>query len=141
MLGVVTATAATGAVGVLVAPQASAAEAPCSTAAKACVSLSANAAWLMNRGAVTYGSVPITVGRPGHETPTGSFKVTYKDIDHYSRAFNGPMPYSVFFTTSGVAFHQGSLKQLSHGCVHLSKAAAKAFYRGLAPGDVVEVVA
>ena len=50
------------------------------------------------------------------------------------------MPYSVFFTTTGVAFHQGSLKVKSHGCVHLSHAAAVMFYNSLHPGDVVEVV-
>jgi lipoprotein-anchoring transpeptidase ErfK/SrfK len=66
--------------------------------------------------------------------------VTYKDIDHWSKAYNGPMPYSVFFTTSGIAFHQGSLSVQSHGCVHLSQEAAKTYYNTLHPGDVVEVV-
>jgi lipoprotein-anchoring transpeptidase ErfK/SrfK len=50
------------------------------------------------------------------------------------------MPYSVFFTTSGIAFHEGSLTQQSHGCIHLSPEAAKAYYTTLQPGDVVEVV-
>nr|WP_156893586.1 L,D-transpeptidase [Actinokineospora enzanensis] len=130
-----------GVAGVLAAPAAGAAGPPCGPEARACVSLGGNAAWLMDGGAVTYGPVPITTGRKGYATPTGTFHVTYRDIDHYSRAFNGPMPYSVFFTTSGVAFHQGSLKVKSHGCVHLSKEAARTFYDGLAPGDVVQVVA
>ena len=50
------------------------------------------------------------------------------------------MPYSVFFTNTGVAFHQGSLKAKSHGCVHLSHADAVTFYNSLHPGDVVQVV-
>lgn len=119
---------------------AQAAETPCSAAAKACLSVHSNTAWLMDNGRVTRGGVPVTVGRPGHRTPTGTFKVQYKDIDHYSKQFNGPMPYSVFFTTTGVAFHQGSLKVQSHGCVHLSHADAVAFYRTLQVGDVVEVL-
>jgi lipoprotein-anchoring transpeptidase ErfK/SrfK len=45
----------------------------------------------------------------------------------------------VFFN-SGIAFHEGSLSALSHGCVHLSTSAAQAFYDGLAVGDVVQVV-
>ncbi|MBM7773296.1 lipoprotein-anchoring transpeptidase ErfK/SrfK [Actinokineospora baliensis] len=133
-------TAAAGLAFVLAAPQAQASPAPCSAAAKACVALGANSAWLMNAGTVTYGAVPITSGKPGYRTPVGSFTVTYKDIDHWSKAFNGPMPYSVFFTTSGVAFHEGSLSQLSHGCIHLSPEAARVFYTSLAPGDLVEVV-
>jgi L,D-transpeptidase catalytic domain len=113
---------------------------PCSAAAKACIDLSANTSWLMRNGTVTYGGVPITSGKPGYETPPGTFKVQYKDIDHWSQAYDAPMPYSVFFTTTGIAFHEGSLTAQSHGCVHLSPEAARAYYNALAPGDVVEVV-
>jgi len=125
---------------VVMAPAAQAAAAPCGAAAKACLDLSANQAWLMNNGAVTYGPVPVTHGKPGYATPPGTFKVTWKDIDHKSSEFGGaPMPYSVFFN-GGIAFHQGSLQQKSHGCVHLSKSAAQRFYGNLRPGDVVQVV-
>src|SRR5262245_44491041 len=113
---------------------------PCSAAAKACIDLSANTSWLTQNGAVTYGGVPITTGKPGYETPPGTFHVTYKDIDHWSHAYNAPMPYSVFFTDTGIAFHEGSLSAQSHGCVHLSPEAARAYYNALHPGDVVEVV-
>jgi lipoprotein-anchoring transpeptidase ErfK/SrfK len=125
---------------VVAAPAAEAAAAPCGTAAKACLDLSANQAWLMTNGAVTYGPVPVTHGKAGYETPPGTFKVSFKDIDHKSSEFNNaPMPYSVFFN-GGIAFHQGSLQQKSHGCVHLSKSAAQKFYGNLRPGDVVQVV-
>lgn len=114
--------------------------APCSARADACIDLSANTSWLTHNGAVTYGGVPITSGKPGYETPPGSFQVTYKDIDHWSEAYDAPMPYSVFFTTSGIAFHEGSLSEESHGCIHLSNTAAKRYFSTLQPGDVVEVV-
>ncbi|OLR92744.1 hypothetical protein BJP25_21080 [Actinokineospora bangkokensis] len=141
MAGIAATAAATGGALLLAAPVASAeGGAICGAEAKACVSLSGQQAWLMNGGGATYGGVPITSGKPGYETPTGSFTVTYKDIDHYSQAYNGPMPYSVFFTTSGVAFHQGSLSVQSHGCIHLSPEAARVFYDSLKPGDVVQVV-
>jgi len=114
--------------------------APCSARAAACIDLSANTSWLMANGVVTYGGVPITSGKPGYETPPGTFQVTYKDIDHWSQAYDAPMPYSVFFTTSGIAFHEGSLGDQSHGCIHLSNPAAQTYYNNLQPGDVVEVV-
>ncbi|MBC8092897.1 MAG: L,D-transpeptidase, partial [Pseudonocardia sp.] len=53
--------------------------------------------------------------------------------------YNAPMPYSVFFN-GGIAFHQGSLSELSHGCIHLSRSAASEFFRSLNRGDVVQVV-
>ncbi|WP_246127694.1 L,D-transpeptidase [Amycolatopsis rhizosphaerae] len=121
-------------------PAAEAAAAPCDAAAKACLQLHTHRAWLMNRGAVAYGPVPVTVGRPGHVTPQGRFSVLYKDLHHYSTEYNGPMPYSVFFTRTGVAFHEGSLSVPSHGCVHLSHDAAVTFFQKLRPGDTVEVV-
>ncbi|CAM4066446.1 L,D-transpeptidase [Kibdelosporangium persicum] len=120
-------------------PQPSA-EAPCSTAAKACIKLSTNQSWLMDNGKVVYGPVPITHGRKGYATPPGSFKVTFKNKNHRSSIFNNaPMPYSVFFN-GGIAFHQGSLREKSHGCIHLSMAAAQKYFGALSVGDVVEVV-
>ena len=113
---------------------------PCAAGSDACVDLSANQAWLLAGGKVALGPVPITHGRPGWETPPGTFNVQWKDIDHLSREFdNAPMPYSVFFN-GGIAFHEGSLSDLSHGCIHLSNSAAQAFYGGLDVGDVVQVV-
>jgi lipoprotein-anchoring transpeptidase ErfK/SrfK len=115
-------------------------EAPCSTAAKACIKLSTNQTWLMDDGKVTYGPVPITHGRPGHLTPPGTFRVQFKDKNHKSHEFNdAPMPYSVFFN-GGIAFHQGSLTVKSHGCIHLSMGAAQKYFGSLAVGDIVEVV-
>lgn len=113
---------------------------PCDAGADACIDLSANQSWLLKDGAVTYGPVPITHGRAGWETPPGTFSVGWKDIDHKSSVFNNaPMPFSVFFN-GGIAFHEGSLTQKSHGCIHLSMAAAEAYYNALAVGDKVQVV-
>jgi hypothetical protein len=113
---------------------------PCSSSARACLDLSTNRAWLLQGGKVQYGPVPVTHGRKGYLTPPGTFRVSFKDIDHKSSLYDSaPMPYSVFFN-GGVAFHQGSLRQLSHGCVHLSRAAAQTFFDTLQTGDVVQVV-
>jgi len=142
MLGVAAGSAALGTTALLALPAtAQAAPTPCSANADACIDLSANTSWLLDdNGAVIYGGVPITSGKPGYETPPGVFQVTYKDIDHWSNAYDAPMPYSVFFTTSGIAFHEGSLTAQSHGCIHLSLEVAKTYYYTLQPGDTVEVV-
>ncbi|HEY0640772.1 MAG TPA: L,D-transpeptidase family protein [Pseudonocardiaceae bacterium] len=118
-----------------------AAGAPCRATARACVDLSANRSWLLDgAGNVTYGPVPITHGRAGWLTPPGTFSVTFKNRHHKSSIFNdAPMPYSVFFN-GGIAFHQGSLSELSHGCIHLSAGAASTFFGSLSVGDVVQVV-
>jgi L,D-transpeptidase catalytic domain len=139
--GMATSVAAISAAAMVVAPAtADAAPVPCGRGVAACLDLSRNQAWLMDgRGHVTYGAVPVTTGRPGYETPVGVYRVIWEDIDHYSQQFNGPMPYSVFFTESGIAFHEGSLSVQSHGCVHLSHAAAVKFFNRLHPGSVVAV--
>lgn len=117
------------------------AAAPCGSSAAACVSLGSQRAWLMSGGQVTYGPTPITSGKPGHATPPGVFRVLWKDKNHRSSIFNNaPMPYSVFFTSSGIAFHQGSLKVPSAGCIHLSRSAAQTFFDKLSVGQVVQVV-
>lgn len=139
-LGMAAGTAALGAAAMLALPgTAQAAPTPCGAKADACVDLSAKTAWLMDNGTVTYGGVPIAIGMPGHRTPTGTFTVTYKDIDHHSKKYDAPMPYSVFFTKGGVAFHEGDLGSQSHGCVRLSPEAARTFYHSLEPSDVVQV--
>jgi hypothetical protein len=113
---------------------------PCDAGVDACIDLSANQSWLLKDGAVSYGPAKITHGRQGYETPPGTFSVGWKDIDHKSSIYNNaPMPFSVFFN-GGIAFHQGSLTEKSHGCIHLDWAAAEAYYNGLAVGDKVQVV-
>ncbi len=115
---------------------------PCAVGVSACVDLSAPRAWLIRNGTVAYGPVPALGGRRSAPTTVGTFHVLWKDIDHRSHEFhNAPMPYSVFFTSGGIAFHQGSLRVPSSGCVHLSRAAARAFYASLHVGDLVQVVA
>ncbi|WP_043723780.1 L,D-transpeptidase [Kutzneria sp. 744] len=128
------------AVGVLATPAQAAPSSPCSATARACVDLSSQQAWLMRGGVVTYGPVPVKTGMASAPTDPGTFRVTFKDLHHRSTIFNNaPMPYSVFFN-GGDAFHEGSLTDPSHGCVHLSATAAATFYRSLTPGDVVQVV-
>ncbi|MGH3796623.1 MAG: L,D-transpeptidase [Pseudonocardiaceae bacterium] len=114
---------------------------PCTQVAVACVDLTTKQAWLVHDGQIVYGPTPITSGKPSSPTPTGRFKVLWRDKNHRSSEFhNAPMPYSVFFTRTGDAFHEGSLGVQSAGCIHLGYNAAVKFFNSLAVGQVVEVV-
>jgi L,D-transpeptidase catalytic domain len=113
---------------------------PCIAAARACVDLAAQQAWLMRDGDVIYGPVPVATGKTNAPTDPGTFHVAWKDLHHRSSEFhNAPMPYSVFFN-GGDAFHEDSVIVRSHGCVHLAHPAAQTFYSTLHVGDVVQVV-
>jgi lipoprotein-anchoring transpeptidase ErfK/SrfK len=78
-------------------------------------------------------------GRRGWPTPVGTFHVSFKDADYFSHEFKVPMPDAVFFYP-GIAFHQGSLYEHSHGCIHLSRTSASKFFHTLKAGDEVQVV-
>ena len=130
-----TATAATAAP----VPTAASPKVPCSTAVRACVRLSTNQAWLLRGGKVVAGPVPVSHGRKGFATPSGTFRVSFKNQDHVSSIYDQEMPYSVFFN-GDIAFHQGSVRVKSHGCVHLTASVARQFFAELQPGDRVQVV-
>ncbi len=70
---------------------------------------------------------PVSTGRAGLNTPSGTFKPFRMEIDHYSEQYdNAPMPHSIFFTRTGDAIH-GTFEEkwlgnaVSHGCVRLSR--------------------
>jgi len=69
---------------------------------------------------------PVSTGRPGYETPNGTFRPNRMDADHFSQEWdNAPMPHSIFFDMHGHAMHGFfDVKHLglpvSHGCVRLS---------------------
>lgn len=136
-----TALAATALTLGLAAPASAASGTPCGGVQNgACVQLSTDQAWLVYDGGASYGPVPITTGRPGYETPVGTFPVLRKVKDDWSAPYNAPMPNSVYFTADGIAFHEGSLTEQSHGCVHLGPDASVVFFDNLFPGEQVQVV-
>ncbi|KOX21432.1 hypothetical protein ADK67_27600 [Saccharothrix sp. NRRL B-16348] len=115
---------------------------PCDITEGACVKLSTNESWLISGGKISYGPVPTTSGQPGWETPVGYFSVLWKVELDYSRDFGmAEMPYSTYFVSNGIAFHEGSLTQESHGCIHLSREAAAKYFHTLKVGDQVQVAA
>ena len=85
----------------------------------------------------------ISSGKPGHETPTGSFTVSEKDVDHHSSLYdNAPMPYFMRLTDGGVGMHAGQLPgyAASHGCVRLPLTMAKELYQRVESGTPVEII-
>lgn len=110
----------------------------CPPEARACIDIEGNRAWLQENGKITYGPVPASAGADGYDTPQGMMTVNRKIKDEVSREFgNAPMPYAVYFTYNGIAFHAGSPYILSHGCIHLNYGDAKVFFEQLNIGDRV----
>ncbi|MCB1505102.1 MAG: L,D-transpeptidase [Hyphomicrobiaceae bacterium] len=78
-------------------------------------------------------SWPISSGRAGYRTVTGTFKPQWMTKMHYSRKYDdAPMPNAIFFH-GGFAIHgtyaTGRLgSPASHGCVRLSPGNAKQLY-------------
>ena len=81
----------------------------------------------------------MAAGMPGHETTTGNLTVQRKVKDEWSVPYNGPMPYSVYFTSDGEAFHEGSVDVQSHGCIHLNHDDAVTYFDTLQVGDGVYI--
>jgi hypothetical protein len=90
---------------------------------------------------------PVSTGRSGYDTPSGSFKPSSMEREHYSREWDdAPMPNSIFFTPQGHAIHGTYAarrlgRAASHGCIRLSRKNAAALYdlvaaEGLASTEV-----
>ena len=76
---------------------------------------------------------PVSTGRPGYSTPSGTFTPFRMEADHFSQEWDdAPMPYSIFFH-GGYAIH-GSYEisrlggPASHGCVRLHPSNAATLY-------------
>ena len=76
---------------------------------------------------------PISSGRGGYRTPTGTYRPTRMYREYYSRKYyNSPMPHSIFFR-GGYAIHGTNyIKSLgrpaSHGCIRLHPSNARTLY-------------
>jgi len=106
------------------------------------VSISKQRVYLMVGDDVAVDS-PISSGRPGRSTPTGSFTVSEKDKNHISSLYHCPMKY--FLRLSGMSFglHVGQLPgyPASHGCVRLPDEVAKILFEKATVGTGVTIEA
>ena len=77
---------------------------------------------------------PVSTGRAGYSTPSGTYTATSMNEVWYSKEWdNSPMPHSIFFIKDGHAIH-GSYevrnlgKPVSHGCVRIAPENATRLY-------------
>jgi lipoprotein-anchoring transpeptidase ErfK/SrfK len=77
---------------------------------------------------------PVSTGKSGYATPSGTFTATSMNEIWYSKEWdNAPMPHAIFFMKDGHAIH-GSYdvkhlgKAASHGCVRISPENAATLY-------------
>ena len=96
------------------------------------IDLSSQTMVVSQNGVVKY-KWPVSTGRKGYSTPTGSYSAKWLSRHHRSRKYNNaPMPYAVFFR-GGYAVHATyETKRLgrpaSHGCVRLHPDNAAKFF-------------
>jgi hypothetical protein len=105
------------------------------------VNLSAQRAYVYRDGepiAVT----TISTGRPGRETPTGTFEILAKERMHHSNIYDdAAMPFMQRLTWSGLTLHAGHLPgyPASHGCVRLPEKFAQQLFDLTETGETVVI--
>jgi len=91
---------------------------------------------------------PVITGDDETPTPPGSYVVRVKDADYYSRTYDTPMSYSIFFDFKGKrAIHEGEVpapdlkKELAtHGCIHVEQPYIEWLYDWAEQGKTVVVI-
>jgi len=105
------------------------------------VNLSGQRAYVYRNGqpiAVT----TVSTGRPGRETPTGTFEILAKERMHHSNLYDdAPMPFMQRLTWTGLSLHAGHLPghPASHGCVRLPPKFAEQLYGLTERGEIVVI--
>jgi len=132
------------------------------------INLTEQTAYLLEDGQVAFIS-PIASGKEGRDTPTGSFRIISKDLNHQSRSYGlvgdshgriinpnatpgshvpagchyipAPMPYFMEFRNC-VGMHAGYLPgyPASHGCVRMPRDMAAEFFTRVRIGTPVKVI-
>lgn len=86
---------------------------------------------IVYRNGIPIGISTVSTGRPGYTTPTGTYRILQRRVEHYSSLYrNAPMPYMQRLTWGGIALHGGQLPgyPASHGCIRLPREFARLLY-------------
>jgi len=91
---------------------------------------------------------PVITGDDETTTEPGTYLVRVKEEDYYSRKYQTPMPYSIFFNyQERVAIHGGEVpppqKKIglaTHGCVHVEQPYIKRLYDWTETGRTLVVI-
>jgi lipoprotein-anchoring transpeptidase ErfK/SrfK len=78
-------------------------------------------------------SWPVSTGRSGYSTPTGSYRPTALRPRHYSSKYNNAPMHNAIFFNRGYAIHATTEvrnlgRPASHGCVRLHPSHARELY-------------
>ena len=100
------------------------------------------------RGGKRFAHWPISSGRPGDDTPNGTYLTIEKGnpVQMTGPGYSISVPWSVRITWSGEYLHDAywsvgdqGFANVSHGCVNMSPANAETFYKMAVPGDPVKI--
>lgn len=100
------------------------------------------------KGRKLYATWPISTGRPGKDTPNGTYLSIEKANPQHMVGddYDIQVPHSVRFTWSGDFIHAApwsvgsqGYANVSHGCVNLAPERARTYYSWSIPGDPVTV--
>jgi hypothetical protein len=103
----------------------------------------------VHRNGELFAHWPISSGKPGDETPNGTYLTIEKanPVEMVGPGYDIEVPWSVRFTWSGDYLHDAywsvgdqGFTNVSHGCVNMSPENAETFYEMAVPGDPVEVI-
>jgi len=91
---------------------------------------------------------PVLTGDAETTTEPGIYLVQVKQEDYYSKKYQTPMPYSIFFNyTSKAAIHGGEVPPpprkrtvATHGCIHVEQPYIKWLYDWTEPGRTLVVI-
>jgi len=91
---------------------------------------------------------PIITGDDETPTPPGIYVVRVKDADYYSRKYDTPMSFSIFFDFTGKrAIHEGEVPEpdlrqelATHGCIHVEQPYIEELYDWTEEGKTVVVI-
>ncbi|MFL5767157.1 MAG: Ig-like domain-containing protein, partial [Actinomycetota bacterium] len=100
------------------------------------------------RNGKLFGNWPISTGKPGDDTPNGTYLTMDKanPEEMIGPGYDINVPWSVRFTLSGDFMHDAfwsvgeqGFENVSHGCVNMSPANAKTYYKLAGFGDPVTI--
>lgn len=94
------------------------------------------------RGGREIGRAVILYGTDGKPTPTGSFRITERKIDHVSNIYGAPMPFMLRLTNDGIAIHGSMVERggATRGCIGIPDEFAALLFEEARLGTRVTIV-
>jgi lipoprotein-anchoring transpeptidase ErfK/SrfK len=91
---------------------------------------------------------PVVTGDDETTTDPGIYVIRLKDENYYSRTYDTPMPYSMFFDLKGrKAIHEGEVpppaarkEVATHGCIHVEPPYIQRLYEWAEEGQTAVVI-